>query len=214
MGAGHRAAVAAAYAMLFALSTSASAAPGCPEAQPIASGSSNAASVAATVCAINAERRAAGVAPLRWDGRLALAAERMATDMGARNYFAHVTPEGQDLVDRVVAAGYAPAASGWPVAEDIGWGSGDLAAPDAIVAGWLGSPAHRRNLLSPDYSRLGVGVVHGSPLPGGDAGVIFVADFGAAPEPRVARRARRRRPCWLGCGRYGLATRTNAGTRL
>ena len=29
---------------------------------------------------------------------------------------------------------------------------------DEVVEGWLTSPSHRENLLSPDYARMGIGV--------------------------------------------------------
>ncbi|MFL5839534.1 MAG: CAP domain-containing protein [Thermoleophilaceae bacterium] len=194
MGAGHRAALAAAYATLLAFGASASAAARCPEARSVGSGSDNAGAVAETVCAINAERRAAGVTSLHWNSRLAVAAERMAADMAARDYFGHVTRGGQDLAARVAAAGYVHAGSGWPVGENIGWGSGDLATPESMVARWLASPGHRRNLLNPGYSELGIGVVHGSPMRGDDAGSIFVADFGSASVTTGRRHSRRRTP--------------------
>jgi uncharacterized protein YkwD len=65
------------------------------------------------------------------------------------------------------------------VGENIGWGSGALATPTALVAAWMRSPGHRANLLTRGYAEIGVGVVAGSP-----AGVMrdagtYVTVFGS-----------------------------------
>ena len=49
----------------------------------------------ATVCLINAERRARGLAPLVANARLGSAARRHAADMVTRAYFSHVSPSGE-----------------------------------------------------------------------------------------------------------------------
>ena len=50
----------------------------------------------AIVCLVNAERTSRGLRPLRRDGDLAQAARGHAATWSRRNYFAHVTPSGDD----------------------------------------------------------------------------------------------------------------------
>lgn len=87
---------------------------------------------------------------LTWNDQLAHAARNHAQDMAARDYFAHVTPEGVRPADRVTLAGYEWRATG----ENIAAGYPD---PAAVVDGWLTSPGHCHNLMNPVYRELGVG---------------------------------------------------------
>jgi uncharacterized protein YkwD len=193
MGTGHGAAFALVCGALLAFSASASAAGGCTQAGAIPSGLDNAAAVSETVCDINAQREAYGLAPLRWNARLGVAAARMAADMRAHKYFGHVSWSGQDLWDRIAATGYLHASTRWALGENIAWGERELGTPVSIANAWLESPAHRRNVLSSKFTDLGVGVVDGSPLAGNDSGSIYVADFGSVVRARQARHHRRLR---------------------
>ena len=66
---------------------------------------------------VDAERKKAGVPPLRSNDRLDQAAQRHAQDMLARHYFAHESPEGQTVRERARAAGYDWRAVGENIAE-------------------------------------------------------------------------------------------------
>jgi uncharacterized protein YkwD len=125
-------------------------------------------------CVMNAQRAANGLAPLSHDSRLARAAWRFSRAMVAQQFFDHVSPTGSTLGERARAAGY----TGGGLAETIGWGSGSLATPAAIVDQWLQSPPHRAILLSGEFRRVGLGVASGSPA-GIPAGATVTADFGA-----------------------------------
>jgi uncharacterized protein YkwD len=129
-----------------------------------------------TVHAINAARAAHGVAALRKDARLARAARGHSRDMVANGYFEHVSPGGQGLRERVSHTGWTRHRPRWRLAENIGWGTGNLATPQAIVNAWLNSPAHRRILLSRGLRLVGIGVSSGTPR--GEAGATYTADFG------------------------------------
>jgi len=131
----------------------------------------------ATFCLMNAERRKRGLPALKQEGRLAAASVGHSKDMVVKRYFAHASPSGPKLVARLRAAGYIPRVGRWVVGENLAWGAGLIARPKAIVAGWIASPAHRRNLLSPSFSSVGMGVVLGSPT-GVAGGVTFTTDFG------------------------------------
>ena len=61
--------------------------------------------------------------------------------MAQRKYFSHVSPVGEQLGDRIRAAGYGKPGDGWRAGEDLGWGTGERATPHALVDAWLAAPA-------------------------------------------------------------------------
>lgn len=134
----------------------------------------------ATLCLINAERTAQGLAPLAASPALASAAAGFAADMVRRSFFDHVSPDGGTLVQRLRAAVWLPASGSWSAGEDLAWGSGTLGTPARIVAAWMASPGHRANILNPAFTQIGIGIAAGAPKPGVQATAgTYVADFGA-----------------------------------
>jgi uncharacterized protein YkwD len=131
-----------------------------------------------TLCLLNLERTRRGVGRLRGDGRLARAAARHSRDMVGRDFFSHVAPGGGTMVDRIRDAGYLAGARAYAMGENLAWGTGRLATPLRIVAGWMRSPGHRRNILDGDFRELGVGVVTGAPGRGG-RGATYTTTFGS-----------------------------------
>lgn len=87
---------------------------------------------------------------LTWSDELAGIALAHSTDMAARNFFSHLDPDGVGPFDRMTRAGYTYSAAG----ENIGVGYPNAA---DVVAGWLASPGHCRNVMSPSFTELGVG---------------------------------------------------------
>ena len=152
--------------------------PGALDVPTSQEGLSNAAG--AIVCLVNAERTSRGLKPLRRDSDLAQAARRHAADMARRNYFAHVTPGGEDLGDRLRDAGYGDPGDGWRAGENLGWGTGNRATPNSLVDEWLASPAHKRNMLENSFRELGVGVAAGAPqaTSGGLPGATYTLNLG------------------------------------
>jgi uncharacterized protein YkwD len=134
----------------------------------------------AIVCLVNVERATRGQPALRRDGDLAQAARRHATDMSRHHFFSHVSPGGDTLSDRLREAGYGHPGDGWRAGEDLGWGTGDRATPNALVDAWLASAGHRRILLSSAYKEIGVGVAGGVPSESspGLPGAIYTMDLG------------------------------------
>lgn len=126
----------------------------------------------AVLCLVNRERDAENLPALREHARLRAAARRFSREMVARRFFDHVSPSGSTLTSRAQGAGYGARSLG----ENIGWGSGGLATPAAIVRAWMNSPPHRAVILNGSYRDAGVGVASGSPL--GGAGATFVLDVG------------------------------------
>jgi uncharacterized protein YkwD len=168
MGVGLKAAtLAVSFTMLLSVGVSTSAAADCSSVQG---------GLAKTVCGINNAREAHGLAPLHVNMRLNRAAERLAMSMRQYRYFGHVTPQGKDLKARVASSGYLRHPR-YALGEDIAWGEDVLGTPAAIVNGWMHSPEHRRNILYSKFTDVGIGIVNGSPM-GGNAGAIYVADFG------------------------------------
>ncbi len=96
---------------------------------------------------------AAQPAPLTWDNRLAEVAVGHAQDMIARGYFAHDTPEGKTVENRVREAGIVHELA----TENIYETSGDTPVQDAID--WLmHDPLHRDIILNPRLTHIGIGV--------------------------------------------------------
>jgi uncharacterized protein YkwD len=130
----------------------------------------------ATLCLINAERRARGLAPLRQDRRLAAAGRRHARDMVRARYFAHDSRSGSEFHERIVRTGYARGRRA-TLGENLAWGTGAYAAPRRIVEGWMNSPGHRANILRRDFREIGIAVVAGTPRVGRD-GATYATEFG------------------------------------
>jgi uncharacterized protein YkwD len=119
----------------------------------------------ATLCLVNAERRRRGKRALRTNGELQRSASAYARTMVRGGFFAHVTPSGLTLRQRIRRDGdYIDRAWRWRVGENIGWGAGPGATPAGIVAAWLASPEHRRTLLDGDFRDMGVGIAPGAPV--------------------------------------------------
>ena len=109
----------------------------------------------------NDARGEAGLPDLAPSGVLNEAARAHARDMLERGFYDHVTPEGRTARDRYDDAGGAPwATSG----ENIARCEGCPTPPgrervEAFHAGWMQSPGHRENVLSPGYERFGFAIV-------------------------------------------------------
>lgn len=132
----------------------------------------------AALCLVNQERTARGLRPLKSNRRLAKAAGAHARDMCARGYFSHDSANGASFVDRIRKAGYVPRRAFPSLGEDLAWGSGSLGTPREIVDGWMNSPEHRANILSPKFREAGMGVSFGD-VGAGEDGVTYALDFGS-----------------------------------
>lgn len=95
-----------------------------------------------------------------------------AEDMAARRTLSHAGRDGSTPGERATRSGYRWRA----VAENIAAGQ-----PTArqVVADWLDSPQHCGNLMSPDYSEMGVAFAI---APQSEMGIYWVQVF-AAPQP-------------------------------
>ena len=137
---------------------------------------SNAALTAQVLQLVNAARAQGGrcenqtfapAAALSWNTRLAAAAQAHADDMAAHNYFSHDSLDGTTFDKRITAAGYL-----WrSVAENIAAGQ---PTPQEVMAAWIASPGHCRNIFNPDLREMGVGFAQG-----GTYGEYWGQDFGS-----------------------------------
>jgi uncharacterized protein YkwD/stress response protein SCP2 len=115
----------------------------------------------------NAERARAGLRPLAVDPLLAAAAQAHSTDMVARAFYSHTSPDGSQPWDRATAAG----ARRRTIGENIACGQ---RTPAEVVEGWMNSPGHRANILKPDFTHIGIGFAGG-----GQKGTYWTQLFGA-----------------------------------
>lgn len=113
----------------------------------------------------NAERSKNGLSPLKWDSSLASLAEKHCKDMIERNFFSHNNPDGETPFDRMKKAGILYMVAG----ENIAAGQ---YSPEAVVESWMNSEGHRKNILNPNFTYLGVGVIKG-----GKYGIYWAQEF-------------------------------------
>jgi uncharacterized protein YkwD len=135
----------------------------------------------AVVGRINVLRRGRGLRPLRWNGRLAAAADYHSRDMARGGYFEHDSANGTAFWRRIERFYPSRGFRSWTVGENLLWASDTYGAPFAVRE-WMASPPHRENLLSRDWREVGIGAVTVSSAPGaygGRAVTIVTADFGA-----------------------------------
>jgi uncharacterized protein YkwD len=144
----------------------------------------------AILCEVNRIRAHHHRPPVVADDRLARAAGGHARDMVDRHYFAHDTPGGANVTDRVARTGWLAGHRAWWLGEVLAWGAGPASRPRTIVIAWMHSPPHRAVLLDARYRAVGIGVARGTP-PGGRPGATYAADFGARATLRWSARAGR-----------------------
>lgn len=128
------------------------------------------------LAATNTQRNNNGASVLSSNSKLASAAQAKAQDMVARDYWSHVTPDGQQPWVFINNAGYSYTSAG----ENLAYGflsSGDT------VTGWMNSPSHKANLLSTAFTEVGFGIANSANFVGEGPQTIVVAMYGA---PQVA----------------------------
>lgn len=110
------------------------------------------------------ERVKAGLKPLEVDMRLVKSARVKSQDMITNNYFAHNAPDGTTPWDLMKAQGVTYRMAGENLA----------GAPTVDMAhtNLMNSQGHRANILKPEYTHLGIGIVDG-----GKYGKMFTQHF-------------------------------------
>ncbi|MEO0765513.1 MAG: CAP domain-containing protein [Pseudomonadota bacterium] len=108
----------------------------------------------ATLSAINTARAAEGRSALVYDPRLEAAARAHGEDMAAQKFFSHTGSDGSDIGARLRRQGYAFCFG----AENIAAGQRSLV---DVMAAWMQSRGHRRNILHRKAKAVGVARVEG-----------------------------------------------------
>jgi len=113
---------------------------------------------------VNEERKKRGIKEVSWEPKVTLVSRAHATDMWERSYFGHISPEGEDVGDRLNKAGIGFETAGENLA----------LAPTLATAmnGLMNSEGHRANILDTEFNKVGIGVIDN-----GVYGKMFVQIF-------------------------------------
>jgi uncharacterized protein YkwD len=111
----------------------------------------------------------AAASPLSWNATLGSAAQSHSRIMANNNFFDHIDRDGRTPGDRAELAGYV----GQQIGENIAAGQDSVR---KVLDGWLASPGHCANLMSPQYRDLGAAYATD---PKSDAGIYWTAMFGS-----------------------------------
>lgn len=120
----------------------------------------------------NQKRAEAGVRPLRLNNELIHAAQNKAQYMIAKDFWAHIAPDGTTPWDFIHRAGYSYVYAG----ENLARG---FTTPQDVVEAWMASPEHRDNMLSPNYKDVGFAMVEGN-LTGEKDTILVVEMLGSS----------------------------------
>jgi uncharacterized protein YkwD len=85
-----------------------------------------------------------------------------------------------------VFAAYVRGARSYRLGENIAWGTGSLGTPREIMNAWLHSPEHRRNILTPGYTELGIGYLSDQTFLGYSGASLWSQQFGVR-SPRTSQ---------------------------
>lgn len=114
---------------------------------------------------VNSERSKAGCSALTINAKLTKAAQDHSKDMAAHRNMSHTGSDGSSPGDRITRAGYSWSTYG----ENVAYG---YATPQSVMAGWMGSPGHKRNILNCAFKEIGIGLAQ--------PGNYWTQDFGTA----------------------------------
>jgi len=116
-------------------------------------------------------KRMSATQPLTLSPVLTRAAAAHAADMAKNNFMGHHGSDGSEAGDRVRRAGYV-----WrTVGENVAAGQPDA---ETVVKAWLDSPGHCENIMSPNFSEMGVAFVA---APQSELRILWAQEF-AAPQ--------------------------------
>jgi hypothetical protein len=127
----------------------------------------------------NQKRLENGLGEVTHNSDLARAAKAKGEDMLAKDYWAHVAPDGTEPWKFFADVSYKYKYAGENLARDF-------SDPQSSVEAWMASTSHRENMLSAKYKEIGVAVVEGD-LNGVDTTIIIqlfgtkMADAGSVP---------------------------------
>jgi uncharacterized YkwD family protein/spore coat assembly protein SafA len=102
----------------------------------------------------NQERAKYGLSALKPHWELSRVARYKSNDMRDKNYFSHTSPTYGSPFTMIKNFGISYRAAG----ENIAMGQ---TSAQAVVQAWMNSPGHRKNILSQNYTHIGVGYAKG-----------------------------------------------------
>jgi len=141
---------------------------------------------------VNEERVKHRLPVLEWDDRLAKVAREHSADMAQVQFFSHTNPKGEEAEQRATRLGLTPGKDFTAIAENIFQmdrirsvrtftydngrqseeikyrGPNEMAA--VTVSGWMKSTGHRKNILTAELNRQGIGIAVS------DEGLIYVTE--------------------------------------
>lgn len=92
------------------------------------------------------------VSAVTWNDLLEKAALSHSKDMYQNKYFSHTSQNGTNAGVRIGTAGYKWSTYGENIA--MGYGS-----EEAVIAGWISSPGHCKNIMNKSFKEMGVAKV-------------------------------------------------------
>lgn len=115
---------------------------------------------------VNGERARLGLPLLKTNATLQRSAQLYAREMAQKSFFAHVSPTGETLKQRMENSGYYKAfyasecfcVGHYLMGETLARGQ---KTSREVVLDWMKSPSHRAAILNPDFSDTGIGIVAG-----------------------------------------------------
>ncbi|MDT3765603.1 CAP domain-containing protein [Priestia filamentosa] len=101
---------------------------------------------------VNKEREKQGLKPVTLDKELSDVATKKSEDMKAKGYFDHTSPTYGSPFDMMKQFGIEYKSAG----ENIAKGQ---QTPEEVMNSWMNSDGHRKNILNPSFTHIGVGYV-------------------------------------------------------
>jgi len=113
---------------------------------------------------VNNERTKKGLSILKMDPLITQVARAHSRDMLAKGYFSHQDPDGKTPYDRLMAERvlFRESAENLALAQNS----------NLVHTGLMNSPRHRDNILNPNFSRVGIGVINS-----GEHGLMVTQNF-------------------------------------
>jgi uncharacterized protein YkwD len=101
------------------------------------------------------------------NAKLTKAAQDHSKDMASHRNMSHTGSDGSSPDDRITRAGYSWSSYG----ENVAYG---YSTPEKVMAAWMSSPGHKRNILDCSFKEIGIGLAQPNSY--------WTQDFGTARE--------------------------------
>jgi uncharacterized protein YkwD len=116
----------------------------------------------AVIDLMNNERKTYGLTMLHINEHLQTSAQAYAERMWNERFYGHTAPDGGDLEERIEATGFFEVdldncncnRIDFAIGENIAKGQ---TTPAEVVKDWMNSPGHRKNILSKEFTSIGIG---------------------------------------------------------